>query len=263
MKYGVRTLILVVSGLVLSGPAVSGPVDAVEPAGATDEVTVGVFLHSPYVERDGSGAGLRGAGIEYMTAVLTEMGYAARFVVQPFSRVIVSLASGEIDASFNLMKTPERETFAYFPELPALRVGPVLVVRSGSTLADISSVHDLQGLNICYVQDSSVPEFLLVPGVFSFDFVRGQDWITQNLLKLLAKRCDAILDLNPHSYAIAADRQNLGDRIRIIPLPVEPTDFYVVFSRNSPRGAALVAAYNDVRAQEKQSYTDFIEPLLR
>lgn len=225
---------------------------------AQQQITVGVFLHPPYVERAAQTGEVYGAGIEYMNAILAEMGYSARFVLQPFSRVIASVMHGDVDASFELIKTPERETFAYFPDIPAVRLPPVLIVKADSRLITVDSVADLRGLTIGYIQGSTVPDFMAVENGFAFDYISGEDWVRQNLLKLLSDRVDAVLDLNPHSFLVEAKRQKISDKVRIIPLPVEPTDFYIVFSKKSPHGKKLLSAYNKANAEQNIQYESFI-----
>ena len=230
---------------------------------AQQQITVGVFLHPPYVERATQTGEVYGAGIEYMNAILAEMGYSARFVLQPFSRVIASVMHGDVDASFELIKTPERQTFAYFPDIPAVRLTHVLIVNADSKLLQIQTVDDLKGLTIGYIHGSTIPDFLKVENVFEFENISGEDWVKQNLLKLRSRRIDAVLDLNPHSFLVEAKRLKISDKVRIIPLPVEPTDFYVVFSKKSPQGLELLVAYNKISKEKSIDYYEIINTELR
>lgn len=228
---------------------------------AQQTVTVGVFLHPPFVTRGDTNADPQGAGVEYVRAMLEEMGYNARFVVYPFPRLIRALQSGQVDVSFDLLRNPEREGFAYFSDDPVLYVPPALIFRADSPVTEINSVHDLQGMTVGYVADSTVPPFMDVTGVFRFDLISGDDWVAQNLTRLLRRRIDVAFDLNPYSFLLEAKRQGVQDEIRVIPIPGD-FPFYVLFSKASSLGTTLVNSFNSLAATTDISYGEFIEDQL-
>lgn len=228
-----------------------------------ETVKVGVFLHSPYVEAMADGKGAEGAGVSYMTAVLTDLGYQAKVIVLPFPRLIASLESGEVDMTFDLAKNPEREAFAFYSDRPTMVVKPVLFFRKDHPISSITSVNDLQGLRIGYLTGSTIPKAIDVPDVYKLDLMSGTDQAKTNLGKLIAKRIDAILDLNPYSYMIEAKKIGAQNQIKSIPLPGDGTEFFVLFSKKSKLGADLVAAFNKQAATGTFQYTRFIDELTK
>jgi len=62
-----------------------------------------------------------------------------------------------------------------------------------------------------------------------FDNVAGDSWISQNLGKLLAGRIDGVLDQNEYSCLEEARRQGVEDKIRVLPLPVDQIQSYLVY----------------------------------
>jgi polar amino acid transport system substrate-binding protein len=228
-----------------------------------ESVNVGVFLHSPYVEKGATEKDCKGAGIDYVGTVLKELGYAPKFIVLPFPRVLSSLETGDIDVAFDLAKNPDREKFAYFTEKPAMTVSAALVVRTGSPLRKVTSVNDLKGMTIGYLLGSTVPKVLDFPDVYKFDLVSGDNWINNNLTKLLDKRIDAALDLNPYSFVAEAKRIGAKNKIRVLPIPGNATEFYVLFSKKSKLGSDLHTGFDRIITSNKISYSKIIEDSLK
>jgi ABC-type amino acid transport substrate-binding protein len=223
-----------------------------------EKAVVGVFLHYPNVYQDEISKEVKGAGIDYIKDVLGKMGYTSSIVLLPFPRIIESLQTGNIDLTFELIKTEERKRFIYYPDKPALIFRPSLTFRSDNNITAITSVNDLRGMTIGYLPNSVIPNFLNAPGVFKFEYIGGDDWIKQNLGKLIHGRIDAALDQNPYSYIAAAKQEGIIDKIKVLSIPDATTDAYVVFSKKSKLGLKLLSAYNAV-VENCKSYELYIK----
>lgn len=218
------------------------------------EVKVGVFLHFPNVYQDAVTKELKGAAIVYLKSVMKDMGYTPVFVVLPISRIFASLQTGEIDMAGEFMKTPEREVFAWYPDYPATILQPSLFFLTENKLTKIATINDLKGMTIGYIPNSPIPPFLNDPSIVKFDLIGSENWLAQNYQKLLAGRVDAVMDQNPYSFFAEAKKSGNQDKIKVLLLPVEGTNAYMLFSKKSALGKDLVAAYNKVAAAKRYDY---------
>lgn len=228
-----------------------------------DIIKVGVFLHPPYVEQFNDRTDLQGAGIEYISAVFNVLGYGVQFELQPFARLIHSLANGTVDMAFDLTKNPERELFLLYSEEPILNVVPVLIFRNEFKIETIHSIFDLQGMNIGSFHGVTMPEFFDVPDVVNFDISYAINGINSNISKLLAKRIDASLDLNPYSFLREAGKMGVLNQIKVIPLPVVGINYYVVFSKKSQMGITLHSEYNEFIKTNTMEYEQYLSDYLK
>ena len=71
------------------------------------------------------------------------------------------------------------------------------------------------------------------------------------------------MDQNPYSYLAEAKSRGLAGKIKVIELPGKGTDAYVVFSKKSANGRALLNSYNRVFAKKKYDLNKIIENSLR
>jgi polar amino acid transport system substrate-binding protein len=219
-----------------------------------ENVSVGVFIHYPNVYQSPDTKEIKGAGVDYITTVLNNMGYTPVFTVLPFARLISALQTSDIDLSFELIKTPEREQFLYYPEKPALTFKPTLTVLSNNRLEAITSINDLKGMKIGYLLNSAIPKFLDAPDMVTFENLGGEDWVQKNLEKLFAGRIDAALDQNPYSFPAAAKLSGKMDKVRTLFIPGTGANAYVVFSRKSKNGSMLLEKYNSLMKSDTTSY---------
>lgn len=209
-----------------------------------EEVMIGVFVHPPHVYRDEVTGDPYGPGVEYIKTVITDMGYTPAIILLPFQRILVYLKAGELDCTLEIARTPDREEFLYYPREPAYTMVPSLTFRITQELHEITSINDLQGMTIGYLTGADPGPFFETASTSMFDTVSGETWIKLNLAKLLLGRIDAALDQNSYSYLAEAKEQGIEHLVKTIPLPGEGVGAYVVFSKNSPKGALLVEKYN-------------------
>jgi ABC-type amino acid transport substrate-binding protein len=219
---------------------------------------VGIFQHYPLVYQDDTSTLPKGAGLEYIKAVLHEMGITPVFKFLPFARMVNDLKSGDIDIAFDLVKTPDRENFLYYADEPAIVLHPALTVRADNPLNKITSSADLSGMRIGFLLNSVVPKILDSPNI-KLDLTGSSDWVKENLGKLLAGHDDGVFDQTPYSYAAVAKLSGSLDKIKVLILPGEGAMVYVVFSKKSKDGLALLNSYNKVAASKKYDYSKYLE----
>lgn len=223
---------------------------------------MGYFNLVPHIYFDRSHQTLTGAAIDYFTRVAAAMGYDVEWTGPlPFPRLMRYLKEGKVDGSLMMNKNPEREAFLFYPEAPFHWVRRILVVRHTNPLVHISSIDDIRGYRIGFMEDAHLSPFIKNNrDKITLELIGGHDWVKQNLLKLDIGRLDAVYDLNAETMRYTAKLLKMQDRIRILPLPEPPGGVHVVFSKTAPEGLRLLALYE--REAESWDYGDFLKPYL-
>lgn len=207
-------------------------------------VKIGIYLHPPLVMKNAPDGEPYGPGVDYAKAAALAMGYEPKMELLPIARLMSYLKDGSIDMGLEFGMTGERNEYLLYSENTCLITKPSLTVRAEYPLASIKSIKDISGMRIGYILGAYPGSFFAGNTDVVFDNVAGDSWIAQNLGKLLAGRIDAILDQNEHSCLAEARRQGLENRIKVLQLPVERIQSYVVFSRASPKAESLLRAFN-------------------
>lgn len=237
MRRRIVTMILSVSLSLFMGTSITAK-----------EAIIGVFIHAPHVYKTEETGNVYGPGIDYITEIVRAMGYEPVVRLLPLPRILAFLKSGDIDLSLEFAKTAERAEYLYYPDAPSYIMVPSLTFLSSSTVTEIKTIDDLKGTRIGYLKGASVAAFFKGNSAVVFENVTGENWIQQNLGKLLAGRIDAAMDNNAYSYLEEARRQGLESKIKTLRIPGEGTGFYVVFSKASPKGRELLSQFNRVTA---------------
>lgn len=228
------------------------------------DAKVGVFVHAPLVQQASKTAEPTGPTIDYIKAVILEMGYRPVILVLPYQRVMAGLKSGDIDITLEIGKNAERETFLYFSEKPIHIMKPSLTFLASNKLTIIRSINDLRGMKIGYLIGAMKSHFFDdAPPDIKFELINGDTWVRQNLEKLLAGRIDAAFDQNAVSYLDEAKKLGVAEMVKTLPLPGAGTKGYVVFSKKSPNGKILLDAFNKVAATGKFDETRFIDDYMK
>jgi polar amino acid transport system substrate-binding protein len=217
------------------------------------------FTHLPFAHEDAQSKAAKGIEIAYLTDILKDLGYQPTFTFVPFSRMLRMLESGEADIGPFLTKTPEREVFAYYPEKPVLIMIPQLVVLKGSPLKQLKTPSDLKGLKIGFATGQTVPAFFKDSGLPPFDLVSGETLTQKNLNKLIGKRFDAFVSLNPTNLIVAAKKLGFSDAIRAIDIPDPGTMFYSVISKKSKIASTIIPAMEARLKAKKYDVDKYIQ----
>ena len=252
MKRGLFLTLLIVPALLASAQA-----QALKP------VTVVDFIHPPLAYLDAATNQPRGAEIAFYSALLKDLGYQPKFVFAPFPRVLEMIKSGEADMGPVVIRSAERDEFAFFSAESVLTLTPVLVVRADSPLKQLNAPADLAGLKIGAALGVTVPAFFANAGLPAFDLVSGDNFTGRNLRKLMIKRFDAFIDVNPLNVTMMAGNLGVAQDIRLIDIPGGGTTYSIILSKKSTKAAELLAGINAALAAKKFSLDSFIQAELR
>jgi ABC-type amino acid transport substrate-binding protein len=229
---------------------------------ATD-AKVGVFIHAPLVQQTTLTSEPTGPTIDYVKLVLKDMGYNPAITVLPFQRILAELESGGLDLSLEIAKNAEREAFLYYSDKPIHVMIPSLTFLATNKLTAINSINDIDGLTIGYLDGAVKATFFDTVPDTHFDLTSGNSWLQHNLEKLLAGRIDAAFDQNAVSYIDLAKKMGVSDKIKTLQLPGEGTVGYMVFSKKSLNGKALLDAFNKVAATDKYDENKMIDEYMK
>jgi len=190
-----------------------------------------------------------GPTIALFEAIASRMGKRVEWIGPiPLNRLGQEQQTGElgIDGTILHMRTPVTAKLLLFPSRPYFVAAPSLGLRADNPLSKIEGIKDIAGYRIGFVKtlSSNYPPFLAENrDLIVIDELSGEDWTARNLRKLLEGRLDAVYERNQYNLPYAATIAGIGDRIKVVPLPMEPIGHYFVFHKTSPRAQALLEAY--------------------
>ena len=216
-----------------------------------ETIKMGYWIHKPhqYLAADGT---VRGASITHFEMMAAKMGHEVEWVGPlPFIRLVNALRDGSIDgcAIFGSQK-PGLGDFVYSSDKPAFLSYAVLVVRADNQLTQITSIQDVEGYRISWL-DGVEPSSFLQQNLahVQMDYIAPSDTMwEQSLKKLLLHRIDAVHELNEFTLLAAAKEMRVADQIKILRLPEPGEPMFVVFSKRAPKGKLLVEQYNAAQA---------------
>jgi polar amino acid transport system substrate-binding protein len=207
-------------------------------------VTVVLFEHAPFAYMDAKSNTAKGAEVAYLTAILKDMGYQPAFTFVPFARMTKMLQEGETDIGPFLTKTPEREAFAYFSSKTVLTLNPVLVVRKDNPLKQLKAPSDVKGMKIGFTSNLAMPAFFKDNKFATYELITGKYENEQNFKKLIAKRFDAFIEMNPINAKLAAKTLGVTDSVRILDVPGAGSVYYCSISKKSKIASSLLKGIN-------------------
>lgn len=224
-------------------------------------VRIGFFLLPPNMYLDEKLTPSKGASLVYCEQILKKCGYQVEWVgPMTIPRITEMCQTGQLDGTLFFTKTLERaETFAY-PEQPYVVNSAVLAVRRSNPIKEIRSLRDIKGWKIIYISGGDYPQF----------FGRGQEQITfhpiasthfgeQSLKMLLSGRGDAVLALNQWTFPYEANRLQVADKVKILPIPEPPVPMYIAFSKTSPLMPKILENYNMIMLESPLKYSDILK----
>ncbi len=208
-----------------------------------------VFQLEPFMLKDERTGEVGGAVVDYWVKYLgPRMGLSIEVVdLFPITRLEKMLESGEIDVAPLFTKVPSREARFLYPGTHFFEIASCLVVLPDSPIAGIAKQDELYGKRIGFLEGAFLPP-LLRHSRITIELVTNEDYRRILLNKLLARRVDAMLDINRVSLEYYLEARGYSDRVRLIPLPVEATPIYSIF-RNTEEGKKLAADYDRVNAE--------------
>ncbi len=233
--------------------------------GWAENVRMGYFEIRPHMYPDGKSGKAAGASARYFEMLAKEMGYDTEWAGPlPFPRLIHYLQEGRVDGSLVIWKNPEREKFLHYPAHPYHMPYTIFVVKKDNPLEKISSIDDVKGYRVGFLQDANLTPFIKENiSDLKLDLISGQDWVKNNLLKLTHGRLDAVYDINEATMPYEAKKMKIADRVKILPLPEAPGKLFVVFSKKAEKGKMLAEKYQKTAEALNLHYQDFLDQEFR
>lgn len=225
----------------------------------TETVKMGIFNLEPFLVDMGDGEKPGGVTIDYWEQYIApKMGVKLAISgPYPVLRLFKMLETGEIDVIPQLTKNPERDELYLYPTKPFSDIKTCLVVENDSPVKQITKQEDLFGLRIGFFEGGTVPDLLKHDSI-SIEFVTQADFRKVNLEKLVAKRIDAMFDLNYTSMLYDIYKMGFKDKVRTVLLPIPSINVYSIFTR-SEKGEKLLKLYE--KANNEVSQTGAFEEL--
>lgn len=184
----------------------------------------------PYTyTENGAAAGFE---IETLREVLKGMGLEAEFIEYPWKRCLASLAEGQADALVSLLKTPEREEFAIFPEEHISISRTVFFAAADKAVAFTGDFAELKGRKIGVIMGFSYGE-----AFDRADFLDKEPGVDVNILinRVVSGRNDLAAE-NEAVAKASATRLGVRDRLRFLEPPIHSQKLYVGFARARGHG---------------------------
>ncbi len=232
---------------------------------AAAPIKMGYFLLPPYQylgKQEGT-TQPQGSTIEYFGLAAALMEEEVEWVGPfPLLRLVELLKSGQLDGTVAFYRSPEFETFLYYASSPLLLAQPILLVRQDNPITAIESIEDIRGYRIGHIVTGGgryTPMLDKYRDAITLDGIGSDQWAEQNIGKLLAGRLDAVFDRQPYTLPFVAARMQQYDQVKVIPIPDPPTPVYIVFSKMSPRGKALVDQYNAILPKLMVDYIELTQ----
>lgn len=221
---------------------------------------VGYFVFPPHTMRE-NGKNI-GATIDYFKLISKEMKLQdVSFEPFPNSRLLNKLETGEIDVGLVFAKNSERAAKFKYPIKPFATMVMAVAMKKSHTLEMVRSVDDLSTSTIGYLKNAYLPDILKDQGI-KFDFLTGENFTKQNILKVKRGRIDAVLS-DYYSLVYEAKRYNLIQDLKFYKIPGVEVPLYTVMSNNSAKKylrsyeAALEIVQKKITYQ--QVFDDFID----
>ncbi len=226
-----------------------------------ETITMGYFEHRPHMMTAEDGTA-HGATITYFEMMAEKMGYEVEWVGPlPTGRMLKMIDDGELDGHPQAIPgMSEIQDQQYFGEQSFFQSKPVFMVRKENPLQAITTIEDVEGYRVGWVQHVRASQFVFEHQThFKMDLIAANETMwDRNLQKLLADRVDAVHELNQFTLAYVAAQMGIGDKVKTLLLPEPPMPVYIVFSKHSPKGKQLLEAYNQVQAEAGFGHEDYM-----
>ena len=169
----------------------------------------------------------KGINIKIVRAVAKSLNWKVKFYNRPFSRCLLEVENGQMDAIMSIYKTPERENFLYFPTEHTNFDMAILFTSKDSNLKYDGNLKSLAGLNIAFERNNSYGE--------EFD---NADYIIKeeipNCRTLVSVIANKRYPVGIHSHypliALAKELNSL-DKIKTLSPPISKDKLYIAFTK--------------------------------
>jgi ABC-type amino acid transport substrate-binding protein len=110
-------------------------------------------------------------------------------------------------------------------------------------LKKISTINDIKGYRIGVVKSSSGSYTPIIDqnrDKIVLQELGSDNWMEQNLLKLVNGRLEALYDRQQYTLSYVASILGIQEKIKFLDAPAPPTSFYIAISKKSAKGKALL-----------------------
>jgi len=233
-----RSLIILLGLVILSNCKgigfVSSPTDTPTPSPAPTATPDKTFLivtepWEPYIFD--TGAPQQGVDYEIAEAVFRKMNMSVSIKFYPFKRCLKMVEDKDADAILDLMITPEREAFLFFPE-EYISASPTTAFFRRGEMPEYNTLADLKGGYVMGVQLGFEYPDEVVNAPLTKDEAPS---LESNLKKLLLGRVDLVVD-NRTVTLYQAHEMGILDQIEYDPRPlgnIEETRNYLGFAKKA------------------------------
>ncbi len=222
------------------------------------------FMLPPHTFKNEGDTSPRGAGITHFEAVAAKIGYQVEWIGPlPLPRLTKYLGAGtKLAGTVGFPKYPVFEGFMYYADKPLYFAQATLGVKKGSPLSEIKSIDDIRGFNIGAFESKSNRFTPIIDD--NRDAVKmhvlGMDkWMSNNLLKMMADRLDALFDRQPYTMKYEAAKLKIDKDIKMVSFPGPAKPMYVVFSKASEQGKTFLDSYNSIAPLINLNYEDLLQ----
>lgn len=179
----------------------------------------------PYTyQKNGKASGFE---IEILDAVMKNLNIQVEYMNYPWKRCLNTLKEDKADILVSLLKTPEREKYAYFPDTHISISKTVFFTKKDSRISFNGSYEALKDFNIGVIMGFSYDEAFDKAAFLKIDSsVDTRTLIT----KLLNDRHDLAAE-NQAVVTARANQMGVGDKIRFLDPPIHSEKLYVGFSK--------------------------------
>ena len=220
---------------------------------SADTLNLLTFDYYPTMYQQGDK--IKGCAVNIVKEALRRMGYKANIKMVPYQRGLFMIREGNADGMFTVYRTPERERFAYYPELPVMyRVVSFYALNDSSIIFD-GDLNKMTRYSIGTVRGYSYGkrlDDLIKRGAFEKIDPAANPRIT--LKKLLYKR----FDLMPHTeidMMYLKKEMSCQGKIKKLTPAIEKVPTYLIFSKRKPGLASLKDEFIEMLKEMKKDGT--------
>ncbi len=195
-----------------------------------------------YTDAAGNPAGI---DIDVLRTIGAELGCEISYTEIPWTRILLMIENGELDATSSASLTPERQLYAHF-SIPYRKAEVAIYVRKGESgrfplerLADVTKVGLRLGAIAGYHYGAEFAALRDDP-----DFARQLDYTVDyetNIRKLLHHRIDGFLVDDTGVMRTVLKSLDKADSVERHPLAVDAEDLHIMIGRHSVEPEVIAA----------------------
>lgn len=220
--------------------------DATKNDSSTNEIQMSWFENPPHIFMDKQSGKLTGAVYDLIEEKIAPK-MNVKFIWDKEATAIPRQtatfeANNKAFASALLTKSPDREKISICSGKTYFKSQTAIALKKDNPLNEIKKIDDVLNLKIGYAEKSFISPFMKDPRV-KFDLVSAGNYHETNLKKLTAGRLDAAYAPDKAAFLGVIKQLNLENDIKILDIPEDKANFYVVFSKSA---SSIADKYNEV-----------------